>query len=146
MVQADDAPLPPDTRINVLYGSNQEGEPYELGKPGRKQAVFCEEDTVQGGGPSESAEPGPGAMEGGGAGGAAGSDGAAPAPSEGDASTDVWALRCRLYTQGPARVDVTAEGYEPIKDRKLMFPEDDEDRCDVKAVITLTPAVPEMDD
>ncbi|MDF3072108.1 MAG: hypothetical protein K0R38_7709 [Polyangiaceae bacterium] len=136
VVRAEDAPLPPDTRINVLYGSNQEGEPYELGKPGRKQAVFCEEDTVQGGGPSESPETGTGALDSGGAGGAAGSD---VAPGE---SADVWALRCRLYTQGPARVDVTATGYQPIKDRKLSF----DDRCNVEALVTITPLLPEMDD
>lgn len=144
VVRAEDAPLPPDTRINVLYGSNQEGEPYELGKPGRKQAVFCEEDTVQGGGPSESPEAGTGAMDSGGAGGAAGSDVAPGESGNSGVSPDVWALRCRLYTQGPARVDVAATGYEPIKDRKLSFEGDD--RCNVEALVTITPLLPEMDD
>lgn len=143
VVHAEDGPLPPDTRINVLYGSNQEGEPYALGEPGRKQAVFCEEDTVQGGGPSESRTPGPGDV-----GGAGGAGGAEPVPNDdgqGGASPAVWALRCRLYTQGPARIDVTATGYEPIEDRKLPFEEDD--RCDVEALVVLTPLPPpEVDD
>jgi hypothetical protein len=143
VVRAEDAPLPPDTRINVLYGSNQEGEPYELGKPGRKQAVFCEEDVVQGGGPADSSDVGTGSMDGG-AGGAAGS---AAAPGESGAtgvSPDVWALRCRLYTQGPARVDVAATGYVPIKDRNLSLKDDD--RCNVEAIVTITPLLPETED
>jgi hypothetical protein len=138
VVHAEEGPLPPDTRINVIYGSNQEGEPYALGEPGRKQAVFCEEDTVQGGGPSEVRTPSD-------SGGAGGAQGAEPAPGDGAESPDVWALRCRLYTQGPARIDVAATGYEPIEDRKLPFEEDD--RCDVEAIIVLTPLPPpEMDD
>lgn len=144
VVHAEDSPLPPDTRINVRYGSNQEGEPYALGQPPRKQAVFCEEDTVQGGGPSEVPAPSRGAN--GGAGGAAGEASGEPAPSleAGGASPEVWALRCRLYTQGPARVDVTATGYEPVEDRALPF--EDDDRCDVEAIVVLTPLVPEMED
>ncbi|RYZ04043.1 MAG: hypothetical protein EOO73_25675 [Myxococcales bacterium] len=144
VVQAEEGPLPPDTRINVLYGSNQEGEPYALGQPGRKQAVFCEEDTVQGGAPSERSDSGSASAESGGAGGAPSE---APAPPEGDpgaAAERVWALRCRLYTQGPARLDVTATGYEPIEDRALSFADDD--RCDVEALVVLTPLPPEMED
>ncbi len=136
VVSAVDGPLPADTRINVRYGSNQEGEPYALGQDSRKQAVFCEEDTVQGGGPSELRETGDQAGGAGGAGPAA--------PHEEGASADVWALRCRLYTQGPARIDITATGYETIEDRALSLDEDE--RCDVAAPIVLTPTVPEMDD
>jgi hypothetical protein len=138
VVRAEDAPLPPDARINVRYGSNQEGEPYALGQPGRKQAVFCEEDTVQGGGPAQSAEPPSGASGTGGAGGAAPSE----LDEQGDASVAVWELRCRLYTQGPARVDVTATGYEPIEDQALSFDGDDDDRCNVRALVVLTPLPP----
>lgn len=137
VVHAGDAPLPSDTRINVRYGSNQEGEPYALGQPGRKQAVFCEEDTMRGGGPGETAEALGGAVAAGGAGGAQ------PPPETPDESTDVWSLRCRLYTQGPARVDVTATGYEPVEDRALPF---DDDRCNVEATVLLTPLVEEEEE
>jgi len=136
VVRAENGPLPSDTRINVIYGSNQMGEPYELGRPARKQAVFCDEDTTVGGasgdgddrgGPSHS-------KANGGAGGDAGVE-TTPEPS-----TQVQALRCRLYTQGPARLDVTATGYEPVKDHKLSF--EDEPHCRVLAEVTLTPLPP----
>jgi hypothetical protein len=136
IVRAGDMPLPPDTRINVRYGSNQQGEPYALGEPSRKQAVFCKEDTAQGGGSSESEDDGPSAGQGG--------AGSASPDDAGADGRDVWALRCQLYTQGPARVDVTATGYEQIKDRILPF--DGEDRCDVEANIELTPLAPELDE
>lgn len=141
VVSAEDAPLPRDTRINVLYGSNQDGEPYALGQQARGQAVFCEEDTVQGGGPSDIPEPSAGV------GGAAGGASAERTPSDDEAGghgPDVWALRCRLYTQGPARVDVTATGYEPIEDQALLF--GDDDRCNAPALVVLVPLAPEMDE
>jgi hypothetical protein len=134
VVRARDVPLPPDTRINVHYGSNQEGEPYALGQPARKQAVFCDEDTTPGGGapsddgPSESA---------------AGAGGAATSEPPDDA--DVWALRCRLYTQGAASIDVYATGYEPIEDYSLPV-NDEDDRCDVFVSVKLEPLRPETDD
>jgi hypothetical protein len=124
LVRAEDGTLPADTRLVVRYGSDQEGEPYALGQPGRKQAVFCEEDTEQGG-----------------AGGARAERAEA---KDGASRSEVWALRCRLYTQGPARVDVSATGYEPVKDRSLSF--DDDDRCDVDALVVLSPLPPEGDD
>jgi len=105
----------------VRYGSDQEGEPYALGQPGRKQAVFCEEESASGG---------------------AGAAGAESAPAAEGA--EVWALRCRLYTQGPARVDVSATGYEPVVDQSLSF--EDEDRCGVEAVVVLAPLRPEVVD
>ncbi len=98
--------LPPDTRINVRYGGNPDGEPYELGKPRTPQAVSCSEDTTGG----RSAAPAPASTADGGQGGAPGT-----------ADVGVWALRCGLYTQGPARLDVTATGYEPIEDLPLSF-------------------------
>ena len=121
-VTAEGGPLPADTRINVHYGSNQEGEPYALGQHARKQAVFCDEETNQGGAPA----------------GGDGGDGATP--PESGTSADVWALRCRLYTQGPARVDITATGYLPIDDYNLPFADDD--RCDVDVDLVLQPFVP----
>jgi len=119
--------LPPDTRINVRYGGNPDGEPYELGRPRTPQAVSCVEDTSPGGAPSTDAQPA--AVEGGQGG----------APSTGNVTDDagVVALRCGLYTQGPARLDVTASGYEPIKDRELSF--DGKQRCEVAEPVVLAP-------
>ena len=100
VVTAEDGALPSDTRINVRSGSNQRGEAYELGQQARGQAVFCEEDTTM--------LPGEGGA----------SQGGAAGTSE---SGEVYALRCRLYTPGPARLDATATGYEAIDDRELSF-------------------------
>jgi hypothetical protein len=120
-------PLPADTRINVRYGGNQEGEPYTLGGTATPQAVFCEEDTTAGG---ASGTPGNGA-----------SDGAGGATAEPAMSDDVLALRCRLYTQGPARLDVTATGYEPIDDQALSL--ERKRRCEVDKDITLQALEPD---
>jgi hypothetical protein len=122
VVRAEDAPLPPDTRLNVRYGGNHEGESYALGEKHTPQAVFCSEDTSQGGASSE-----PAASAG------AGGQGSEPEPS-----SSVWALRCRLYTQGPARVDVTASGYEPIEEQDLTLADE---RCRVEKVVELKPAM-----
>lgn len=131
VLTTESGPLPEDTRINVRYGSNQEGEPYALHQRARKQAVFCEEDTTQGGAPpTDGNDSDPlTSLEGGAAG--AGGSGSGTSVTE----SAVWALRCRLYTQGPARVDVTATGYEPIEDRALSF--EGTDRCSVDVSLTL---------
>jgi hypothetical protein len=101
-VRAEDGPLPPDTRINVRYGSNQEGEPYVLGQQTSGQAVFCDE---------------------------AGAEGVADGAAGAMSGPGVYVLSCRLYTQGPARLDATATGYEPIDDEPLSL--DKNDRCKV---------------
>lgn len=121
-------PLPADTRINIRYGGNPEGEPYELGNPRPAQAVKCSEDLTQGGAGAE----GPALVGGAGAGGVV----AAPTTDE-----RVWALRCGLYTQGPARVDVTATGFEPVDDQALSF--DDRRHCEVEHEVTLVPQKPD---
>lgn len=123
VVRTEKQPLPEDTRINVRYGANPEGEPYTLGEKGSPQAVRCTEDSSPGGAPSDAGE-----AEGG-DGGSGGSGGGGPG--------GVWALRCLLYTQGPARLDVTASGYETIDDRALSL--DRKHRCDVDVDITLEP-------
>ena len=117
--------LPADTRINVRYGGNPDGEPYQLGMPRTPQAVSCMEDNAAGGVPNvEMATAGAG-----------GNDG------ESDSDDSVFKLRCGLYTQGPARLDVTATGYEPIKDEKLSF--ETKDHCEVEKVFTLVPVAPD---
>lgn len=113
-------PLPPDTRINVRYGGNPDGEPYALGETRTPQAVSCSEDTT---GPS-SVDDDTGAGD---------STGGAPATEK----AAVYALRCGLYTQGPARVDVTATGYESIEDEALSF--DRKRHCELPIELTLMP-------
>jgi hypothetical protein len=117
-------PLPGDTRINIRYGGNPEGEPYQLGTSRTPQAVSCVEGPL-GGAPS--VEPPAG---GAGAGGA------------GNETGDVFVLRCGLYTQGPARLDATATGYEPIKDAELSFV-DRKKQCQVEKPFVLVPLKPD---
>lgn len=124
-------PLPADTRINIRYGGNSEGEPYELGTRRAPQAVSCSEDTTIGGAPSEDSAGAAGAGAEAGAGGA----------GNGAEGTDVFFLRCGLYTQGPARLDVTATGYEPIKDEELSF--GSEKHCEVRKTFVLVPLKPD---
>jgi len=118
------APLPPDTHINVRYGGNREGEPYVLGQEHKGPAVFCSEDHTEGGAPAAADIETTGGLA-----------GASIAPESGD----VWALSCGLYTQGPARLDAKAEGYEPIEDYALSFV--DEQRCEVKIPVVLKRAM-----
>lgn len=117
VVTAEGGALPPDTRINIRYGSNQEGEPYRLGQKTSGQAVFCEEASSVGG------------------------SGAGGAPEADADAAGVQALRCRLYTQGPARLDATASGYEPIED--LALPLDQEDYCEVEFDVKLERLAPD---
>lgn len=123
IVRAQQGPLPEDTRINVRYGGNQEGEPYELGKPRAAQAVSCKEDLTEGGASSTDPQ------------GAAGDAGGSAVDTLVDGAEGVAALRCSLYTQGPARLDVTATGYEPIEDQALSF--DRKARCEVLVEVKL---------
>lgn len=124
VLEAKPGPLPPDTRINVRYGGNPDGEPYELGEQRTPQAVSCAEDTSPGGAPA--VEAGTGAGAGGG---------------DSRQDLDVWKLRCRLYTQGPARLDATATGYEPIEDEELSF--DSKTHCEVDKTFVLVPLKPD---
>lgn len=126
VVRAERGPLPPDTRINVRYGGNPDGEPYELGGQRTPQAVSCVEDTSPGGAPAVA--------------GAAGAGGDDSASNE---DLDVWKLRCGLYTQGPARLDATATGYEPIDDEELSF--DREKHCEVTKKFVMVPLKPDAE-
>jgi hypothetical protein len=119
MLTAENAPLPEGTQINVRYGGNRDGEPYVLGQERRGPAVFCDEDYSEGGAASVE-----GYMLEAGAGGARSGDGAA-----------VWKLVCGLYTQGPARLDATADGYEPIEDLALSL--EGGQRCEVPIDVKL---------
>jgi hypothetical protein len=110
----NDQPLPPDTRLNVRYGGNHDGEPYVLGASPRGQAVFCEEDPTPGGAPNDTD---------------LAQAGQAGSPQGEGGAPGVWKLVCRLYTQGPARVDVSASGYEPIVEQDLLV---DDQRCRIR--------------
>jgi hypothetical protein len=126
-------PLPADTRINVRYGGNQEGEPYTLGATTTPQAVFCVEDASMGGAPANGDNER-----------AAGAAGTPPEPEpepEPAPPQSIVGLRCRLYTQGPARLDVTASGFEPIDDHALSL--ERKKRCEVPIDITLAPLKPD---
>ena len=129
MTAENGVPLPADTRINVRYGGNQEGEPYALGETTTPQAVFCVEDASMGGAPASDDNER-----------AAGAAGTPPEP-EPATPQRIVALRCRLYTQGPARLDVTASGFEPIDDRALSL--ERKKRCEVPIDITLAPLKPD---
>ena len=124
VVSAKGGPLPSDTRINVRYGGNPDGEPYELGEQRTPQAVSCVEDTSPGGASAVAA--GAGAGEAGG---------------DNREDQQVWWLRCGLYTQGPARLDATATGYEPIDDEELSF--ERERHCEVTRKFVLVPLAPD---
>lgn len=114
-LRAEPGPLPSDTRINVRYGVNHDGEPYELGQTQPGQAVFCDEQSD--------------------------ASGAAGAASD---TGDVQTLSCRLFTQGPARLDASATGYEPVEDEALLL--EGEDRCEVPIEVVLLPSTPDTGD
>jgi hypothetical protein len=135
IVRAEPGPLPADTRINVRYGGNHEGEPYTLGQTMPGQSVFCKELASWGGAPADEATTG---SEGGGEGGAGGA-GSSPATPD-----SVQALACRLFTQGPARVDASATGYEPIMDQPLLL--DEKQRCQVDVEVKLELMQPDAGD
>lgn len=112
VVEAENGRLPEDLRLTVRYGGNpDDGEEYLLGEDGPHQAVICKQDPESGGA------------------GAAG-DGAGGASAGG-----VKTLRCSLYTQGPARLDASATGYESIMDEELKLGKDE--RCEHEIKVTL---------
>jgi hypothetical protein len=55
------------------------------------------------------------------------------------AGSGIASLLCRLYTQGPARVDVSASGHVSVFERELTL---SEERCLVDVEIELTPSEP----
>jgi hypothetical protein len=122
-LRAESGPLPAATRISVRYGGNAEGEPYELGTQRTPQAVSCVEDTSHGGAPAIQTA------------------GAGEAGTASNDDLEVHTLRCGLYTQGPARLDATATGYEPIEDAELSFY--GEKNCEVRKTFLLVPLGPD---
>jgi hypothetical protein len=127
-VQAEDGPVPEGTEINVRYGGNHDGETYTVGQPHMSQAVFCTELAVIGGAPT--VEPSDAV-----AGANAAVAGATGVGGTSAIDSGVMQVKCGLYTQGAARLDVDAEGYEPIQDQELPLTE--EERCQVPVKVVL---------
>src|SRR5690606_25252325 len=98
-------PLPSATKVTVTYGSGR--EEYVVGSPSSPEILFCDvldEDGVP-------VEPG--------AGGASGGSGGAKGEGEGGgfgtwSEDGIAGLRCELWTQGPATIEIVAEGYPEI--------------------------------
>jgi len=129
-VRAPDGPLPDDTVINVRYGGNNDGEPYTLGETRTPQAVFCSAVSscggeLSGGGGAASGASGTNSTE---------RDGAGDGTAGGSVPGGFVAIECRLYTQGPARLDVNASGYAPIVERDLTLAQK---RCQVEVDVVL---------
>ena len=113
--------LPRDLAVRVKYGGNPEGEVFRMTERTTPVAVFCSRATRQGeildgewpiplGGGGMSAQfPGAGG-EGGGA-GAHEVPGDHPPPRSG-----VEALSCRLWTDGPATLELESEHCRPLEE------------------------------
>ncbi len=135
-MRAEPGPLPDDTRINVRYGGNHEGEPYQLGQDKPGQSVFCSEQVSHGGASGVTDD---GASDD----GASGGGGGEQQREEPAADDHVDVLKCRLFTQGPARLDAAASGYEPVVDQALAL--QGNDRCEVPIEVVLIPSPPDAE-
>lgn len=108
-ISAVEGPLPASTKVIVTYGSGR--EEYAADAPTRPEILFCDV-TDEDGVPIEAgAQPG------------AGTGGAGSVPSEGEGGSaglangsGIAGLRCTLWTQGPATVEVVAEGYPELRE------------------------------
>jgi len=112
LIRAASGDLPADTVVTMIYGSGR--EEYRVGEEDSPLSLFCEPATRDG----EALDPGDGSAGAGGspAGGASGAGGASASAGAGGAtgatnSQGVPALRCSLWTDGPATLEITAEGY-----------------------------------
>ena len=115
-ISAAGGELPSDTVVVLIYGSGR--EEYQLSNPETPEVLFCtpvdsEGREIEVG---EGGEGGEGGETEGGAGGAGrpggGAGGAHPTP----ATEGVPALRCMLYTQGPATLEISAGNYGELRE------------------------------
>lgn len=128
LISSLEGPLPADTVVVLTYGSGT--EQYALSDPSTPEVLFCtpldsEGQPLEAGAPT--AAQGGAASDGGlaGAGGSAGSG-----------SLDVvGSLRCTLWTQGPATLEVTASGYPDLKQELKL----QRGTCTVEKSIELAP-------
>lgn len=111
--------LPRDLLVRVKYGANPEGEEFRMTEATTPVAVFCSRATRDGkvldgglpipeGASGMPAEFPAGGGEGGG-GGAVDVPVVHPPPKSG-----IEALSCRLWTDGPATLELEAEHYHPL--------------------------------
>jgi hypothetical protein len=97
-IQSESGPLPGDLRLHVEYGGGN--ETYTLAPGSKPEVVFCERVTSTAGEGGATAAPGRGS---------AGEAGAS------DPSGHPGLLACRLWTEGPASVELSATGYVTIE-------------------------------
>jgi len=120
-------PLPEDLIVRIEYGGGE--EEYVLANPGTEQkALFCDPadrdgNVIEAGAPAPNGTGGIGAG-GGGAGGESG------APSVGP----VEALFCRIWSFGPARIEVETVMYPMVEPLDLTH---EQDVCTGKAELEL---------
>jgi hypothetical protein len=113
--------LPRDLVIRVKYGANPEGEEFRMTEATTPVAVFCSRakrdgTVLPGRWPiPEGASGMPAAFSG--AGGEGGGGGATDVPVvHPPPKSDVEALSCRLWTDGPATLELEAEHHHPIEE------------------------------
>jgi hypothetical protein len=125
LISAVDGPLPASTKVIVTYGSGR--EEYVTGTEARHEILFCDvtdEDGVP-------IEPGAGGAGGGGGTESEGEGGSPAARRKGG----IEGLRCQLWTQGPATIEILAEGYpDLIEDLKV-----EEGFCSLSKELELAP-------
>ncbi len=108
LISAVDGPLPASVKVIVTYGSGR--EEYVASSPTRPEILFCDVTDEDGVPLDGGADPSSGA---GGAGGAAG-EGQGGGPSGARRKGAIEGLRCALWTQGPATIEIIAEGYPDL--------------------------------
>jgi hypothetical protein len=104
LISAVDGPLPPSIKVIVTYGSGR--EEYVASSPARPEILFCDvtdEDGVPLEGGTDTSSGGAGA-----GGAATEGEGGGPGARRKGA---IDGLRCALWTQGPATIEIVAEGY-----------------------------------
>jgi hypothetical protein len=116
------ATLPADTRVRVLFGSSLI-EDYHLNQSNNSEVVFCHASSLDGG-PLDTTEAG--------AGSDAGQADAAP-DAAGVDSPPVEALRCELWTDGGATIEISSASEPTV--RRVLTPL--ADQCTVSEVIDL---------
>jgi len=111
--------------VRVAYGGSSVEE-YRADMPAIRQVVFCEPALPDGGAPPLANDAGAGGQGGAGgeagapSGGGMGGEATASAGSGGGAELDAGGaalpgLRCELWTQGPATLEVEAREFEPVE-------------------------------
>jgi hypothetical protein len=126
VIRAAHGELPSDTLIVLIYGSGR--EEYRLSENGTPEVLFCSPADTEGE-PLEAGAPDPAQ------GGASGASGASSTGGGGaSAASGVASLRCELWTQGPATLEITGRGYPDLREELKLQRE----TCTVEAELELT--------